>query len=274
MENVVYYCTNNISIRDSSNAQISYTKGNFYIGVPDVNGIRQNKAILLTNDVGSGNVYTMVYGRAFNNEEPFMFEWKHFAPSDNRIDPSITNVIANYVLTAEYDNSIRAWLRGNRDVNNIPEPPTANTIRNSIGLIERNKMMSDQIVYVPARYKMLFGSQSEPQYQATFKVIKSAGSLVTDNEIKSKMLNAINEFFDISQWEFGDGFYFSELDSFIHEHLRGMISSVIIVPKYENASFGDLFEIKAEPNELFISTASVDDIEIVKSYTSTNMRKG
>lgn len=88
------------------------------------------------------------------------------------------------------------------------------------------------------------------------------------------MLNAINEFFDISQWEFGDGFYFSELDSFIHEHLRGMISSVIIVPKYENASFGDLFEIKAEPNELFISTASVDDIEIVKSYTSTNMRKG
>ena len=32
----------------------------------------------------------------------------------------------------------------------------------------------------------------------------------------------------------------------------------------------DLFEIKAEPNELFIST-SVDDIE---SYTSTNMRKG
>ena len=42
----------------------------------------------------------------------------------------------------------------------------------------------------------------------------------------------------------------------------------------KNASFGDLFEIKAEPNELFISTASVDDIEIVKSYTSTNMRKG
>ena len=74
-------------------------------------------------------------------------------------------------------------------------------------------MMSDQIVYVPARYKMLFGSQR--QYQATFKVIKSAGSLVTDNEIKSKMLNAINEFFDISQWEFGDGFYFSELDSFM-----------------------------------------------------------
>ena len=56
---------------DSSNAQShSYHKGNFYIGVPDVNGIRQNKATLHSNDAGSGNVYTMAYGRAFNNEEP------------------------------------------------------------------------------------------------------------------------------------------------------------------------------------------------------------
>ena len=38
--------------------------------------------------------------------------------------------------------------------------------------------------------------------------------------------------------------------------------------------FGDLFEITSEPNELFYSTATVDNIEIINSFTDQNLKKG
>lgn len=268
----VYYCPEDVIINDVNAQQISYAAGSFYIGVSDVLGVSQNKAVMFNEEL-HGAKYIAVVGRSFTSDQPFMFEWKHYAPSDNRIDPSITNVIANYVLTTEYDNSVRSWLRGAREAGTFPEPPTTNSVRNTIGAIERKKMISDQIVYIPAKYKLLFGSESLPQHQASFKVIKTVGSLVTDNEIKSKILTAINEFFNIDNWNFGDGFYFSRLDNYIQQALAGTIASVVIVPRYSDSVFGDLFEIKAEPNELFLSTCSVDDIEIVKSYTNINMRK-
>ena len=44
------------------------------------------------------------------------------------------------------------------------------------------------------------------------------------------------------------------------------------MPKDAEAKFGDLFQIKAASNELFFSTASVDDVEIVSGLTGANLR--
>ena len=46
---------------------------------------------------------------------------------------------------------------------------------------------------------------------------------------------------------------------------------MVIVPKDSESRFGNLFQIKAEPNELFFSTASVNDVEIVTGLTGNNL---
>ena len=48
----------------------------------------------------------------------------------------------------------------------------------------------------------------------------------------------------------------------------------MIVPKNANSKFGNLFQIKAESNEIFISCATVDDIEIISNLNKTNLRIG
>ena len=50
------------------------------------------------------------------------------------------------------------------------------------------------------------------------------------------------------------------------------IGSIVIVPKISSQNFGDLFQITSEPNEIFVSSATVDDVEIVDSVTSTELR--
>jgi uncharacterized membrane protein YgcG len=47
---------------------------------------------------------------------------------------------------------------------------------------------------------------------------------------------------------------------------------VVIVPKDAEAKFGDLFQIKAATNELFFSTATVNQVEIVTGLTGSNLR--
>jgi hypothetical protein len=79
-------------------------------------------------------------------------------------------------------------------------------------------------------------------------------------------------FFEIRNWDFGEKFYYTELAAYIHSTLSQSLSSVVIVPKKEEAQFGDLFEIVAGSTELFLSTATVADVELVTNYTETNLR--
>ena len=96
---------------------------------------------------------------------------------------------------------------------------------------------------------------------------------MTDNEIKSRIINTFDEFFNIDNWQFGDTFYYTELAAFVHSKLAGIINSMVIVPENNQSVFGDLFEISSEPNELFLSTATVDNIDIVKTYTDSNIKR-
>jgi hypothetical protein len=45
----------------------------------------------------------------------------------------------------------------------------------------------------------------------------------------------------------------------------------LIVPRQSNLSFGSLFEIRSESDQVFINGATTDDIEIITGITSSNI---
>jgi hypothetical protein len=51
--------------------------------------------------------------------------------------------------------------------------------------------------------------------------------------------------------------------AWIHQQLAGVVSSVALVPVQATVSVSDIFQIKCEENELFISSATADNIEII-----------
>ena len=218
-----------------------------------------------------GRSYTTTTGL----NDPIFFQWKHTAPRDQRIDPSISNIIELIVLTSDYYDNVLEWTANNRSADLFPTEPSVETLNNLFSTtLKPYKAIGDQIIYTPAKFKKVFGSTADSTLQGTFKVIKSTGATITDNEIKSRVLSAIDTFFDISNWAYGESFFYTELCAFIHSQLATQISSVVIVGKDAESVFGDLFEITSQPNELFYSTATVDDIEIINSFTDQNLKKG
>ena len=110
------------------------------------------------------------------------------------------------------------------------------------------------------------------ELQATFKVIKTLGSDISDNEVKSQVIEAINRFFLLNNWDMGESFYYTELAAFIHQSMPTNISSVALVPTNSESNFGNLFQVKAEVDELFLPVAKVTDIDVVKGFTEQNLK--
>lgn len=206
--------------------------------------------------------------------DALFFHWQHYAPNDHRIDPANTNIIDIFVLTYSYDKAIRQWITTGTDLAQKPYPPTELDLSLAFASLEDFKMFSDTIVWRPVQYKFLFGTAADTALQAKFKVVRALNSAVSDGEIQSNILNAINTFFTVSKWDFGETFYFTELAAYIHQQLVGQILSVVIVPVVANGAFGDGFEIPCEANEIFISVAQVADIVLIASNTATNLRIG
>jgi len=126
-------------------------------------------------------------------------------------------------------------------------------------------------VYNAAKFKPLFGSRASPQLQATFKVIKNPALSLSDSEIRAQVLAMINAYFQTANWEFGDTFYFSELSAYIHTRLATLVSSVIIVPNDSSLVYGALQQITAAPDEILISAATVDNIEVISTITAAQL---
>ena len=82
----------------------------------------------------------------------------------------------------------------------------------------------------------------------------------------------MDAYFNIANWNFGDTFYFSELASYIHSQIGDIVSSVVLVPLNPQKSFGDLYEIRSAPNQIFVNGATVNDIEVISALTSTNIQ--
>ena len=203
-----------------------------------------------------------------------LFQWKHFAPVDQRIDPAITNIIDIFVLTTSYDIEIRQWIDDDGDRNEIPSPLTNEQLQIQFAEEIKNKMISDEIVWHPVTYKVLFGRQADDQLQARFKVTKVEGTTSSDGEIKAGVIGAINEFFAINNFDFGETFFFTELAAFIHQSLATIIGSVVIVPLDEEQKFGELFQVRSAADEVFISSAKVSDVQIVNAFNDSILRIG
>ena len=82
----------------------------------------------------------------------------------------------------------------------------------------------------------------------------------------------MNDYFTIDKWNFGDTFYFSELAAYLHSNMGGIVSSVVLVPLNSQKSFGDLYEIRSAPNEIFVNAATVNSVEVITALTSTNIK--
>ena len=95
--------------------------------------------------------------------------------------------------------------------------------------------------------------------------------VINDNELKSNIIEAINKFFDIENWDFGETFYFQELSAYIINQMSPKLVSILIVPRQTTQSFGSLFEIKSEPDEIFASAAKVTDIETIDQCSSQDI---
>jgi hypothetical protein len=200
------------------------------------------------------------------------FQWKHFAPIDQRIDPAVSNIIDIFVLQRDFYSLMLIWRTNGCDPERLPVPPTETSLAIAFSQLEQFKMFSDHIVWRPVKFKLLFGTSADPNLQLTFKVVPLIGTLVSDGEIKSRLLAAVYQFFDVASWDFGETFYYSELAGYLHAQLVDCIASVVPVPLGGDQSFGDLFEIRSNPDELFFPTLQVKDIEIIPSNTQSSLR--
>ena len=207
--------------------------------------------------------------RARKGRSSIDFQYKHHAGQETRIDPSVSNIVDVYLLERTYDNLYRIWLQ---DGGSRPTVSTADQLRiNYSGTLNPLKSMSDQIIYHPVKYKILFGSNADEQLQATFKVVKNPKTNVSDAVIKTRVIAAINEFFALDNWDFGDSFYFTELAAYIHNQLAPDLLTAVIVPNQSGQGFGSLFQLDSAADEIFISGATVDDVSIITALGANQL---
>jgi hypothetical protein len=208
---------------------------------------------------------------ARTGRQDLQFQYTHNAPNSRRIDPSPNNIIDFYILTKTYSIDYFAYITDTSGKIAEPVAPTIDELRTEFGSIEAYKTISDSIIYNPAIFKPLFGSKANAALRATFKVIKNPNVTVSDNEIKSQVIAAINNYFDINNWDFGESFYFSELSAYLHTTLVPNVSSIVIVPSNTGSQFGTLYQIDADPDEILVSAATVDNVQIISAITAAQL---
>ena len=101
--------------------------------------------------------------------------------------------------------------------------------------------------------------------------LKNPKTNISDAIIKTKVIQAINEFFALDNWDFGDSFYFTELAAFIHQQLAPDLLTVVIVPNQAGQSFGSLFQIECASDEIFISGATVNDVSTITALGANQL---
>jgi hypothetical protein len=209
--------------------------------------------------------------RAYRGRDQISFQYVHSADESNRIDPSSTNIIDVYMLTRRYDIEFRQYINGT--LTQRPMPPSSDALFTSFGQeINKIKSISDEVIYHPVKYKVLFGNEATDDLKATFKIVKNPDRVVNDNDVKARVIAAIDEFFAIENWEFGDTFYFTELSTYIMNQVSLDVSAIVIVPIQDTLAFGSMFEIKSEADEIFISSATVENVEVISSLTASRLR--
>ena len=104
-------------------------------------------------------------------------------------------------------------------------------------------------------------------------MVKNPNVVISDNEIQTSVISAINSYFAVENWDFGETFYFSELAAYLHVQLVPNISSIIIVPANEASVFGSLMQVNCEINEIITSAATVNDVKIISAITAAQINQ-
>ena len=256
------------TIQEIKNAATLYKDGQLFY-VPNENLFYQlsvsSKKVYTVNVVTG---YTAKVGR-----QDIYFQYRHNSPNYRRIDPSPNNIIDLYMLTKQYSTDYTAWIQDSSGVVAEPIMPTGEALGTEFSSLEKYKGLTDTIIYNSVKFKPIFGVKAETTLQATFKVVKNPSVVVSDNDIKTSVINAINTYFDVSNWDFGETFYFSELSAYLHQVLAPNIASITIVPASESSVFGSLLQINANYNEIITSAATVDNVQIISAITAAQINQ-
>ena len=198
------------------------------------------------------------------------FHYVHNSGDERRLDPSKSNIIDVYLLTKSYDLEYRNWLASAAGAE--PLPPTTQSLEsNYSAVLEPIKAISDEIIYHPVNYKVLFGGQALAPLQATFKAVSNPTRTISTTDLQTRILSAIEDFFAIENWDFGQSFNFSELSTYVMNRMTPDIINFVIVPKMDTG-FGSLYQITCGSNEIFINGATVNDIQIIDNITASELK--
>jgi hypothetical protein len=239
----------------------AYTENKFYKTIQDQT--KTTPVYILTEQLQ----YSMKPGR-----QGLSYQYRHNSNNTTRIDPVTTNIIDLYVVTQSYYTAYQNWIVDT--TNTIPEPtrPTIGELQQEYGQIQNYKMLSDAVIVNSVVFKPLFGAKADSALRSTVKVVKAPSVNASDSEIRSAVLSAMNNYFNINFWNFGDTFYFSELTAYLHATVGELISSVVLVPNDPTMSFGDLYEIKCMPYEIFVNAATANNVVVIPALTPAELQ--
>jgi len=233
----------------------------YYFYDPSVNVVKRYNGVTFTAEPS----YYAYPGRS-----KLKFHYVHNSGANRRLDPSKSNIIDVYILISTYDREYRSWLSSG--IGMEPMAPTTQSFEeNYSNVLEPIKSISDEIVFHPAKYKVLFGSKAAPQLQATFKAVSNPNRIISTTDIQTRILLAIEDFFNIDNWEFGQTFNFSELATYVMNIMTPDITNFVIVPKMDSG-FGSLYQISSQVDEIFVSGATVNDIQVIESLTASELK--
>ena len=239
----------------------AYSENKFYTTVQDTSVTTPYYLIVEQSQ------YYMQPGR-----QALSYQYRHNSNNTTRIDPATTNIIDLYLVTQAYYTAYTNWIQDTTGTIPMPDVPTISELQQAYGQLDDYKMLTDSIVPNSVRFVPLFGTKAPTQLQGTVKVIKSQNTNASDSEIRSAVLSAMNSYFNINNWGFGDTFYFSELSAYLHAQLGDLVSSVVLVPNDPTMSFGDLYEIKSAPYEIFVNGATANDVVVIAALTPVQLQ--
>ena len=239
----------------------AYTDNVFYITVQDPTIITPYYTLVAQPQ------YSMKPGR-----QGLQFQYRHNSNNTTRIDPATTNIIDLYVVTQAYYTQYQNWIQDTTDTVPMPTRPTINELSQSYPKIQDYKMLSDSAILNSVVFKPLFGPKAAAALRGTIKVIKNSNTNASDSEIRSAVLASMDDYFNINNWNFGDTFYFSELSAYIHNQIGEYVSSCVLVPNDPTMAFGDLYEIKCLPYEIFVNAATANDVIVIAALTPAELQ--
>jgi len=233
----------------------------------------ENNFYQLTLTTQNIRILTLTSGWIANvGRQDLYFQYRHNSGLSNLIDPGSTNIIDLYVVTSEYYTAYQQWIQDTTNTVTKPAAPTINELTTAYSGLLNYKMISDNMILNSVEFVPLFGSKAPTALQAMIKVVPAANNNASNNQIQNMILATMNAYFDISNWDFGNTFYFSELAAYIHAQIGNYVASVVLIPLSTDQTFGNLYEIKCAPNQIFVNGATINNIEIINSLSNTTLQ--